>query len=209
MQCVHSHLPSLSSVLWPGIIEGSASPKRPSPHPFPLFLGYWPGRRRKLLVLLKIWYFSRSCGCWQEREKGTEPSQGLQGTLRAPTARGRRCCPGDEHPFPEGMQFPAGGGITSARRAPSSSSASHGLLAGAARPPTRAGKAQGCGKIWEWGGKGRVDGLCTNLGEAETQTLQTGCCCCCCPREPEQGEGKERSCGTEQGESGFQRKLFK
>lgn len=100
----------------------------------------------------------------------------------------------------------------------SSSSAFHGLLPGAdwphrgwCRPQTRARKARGCGKIWEWGGKGRVDGLCTNLGEAETQTLQTGCCCCCCcccPKEPEQREGKERNCGTEQGESGFRCKLF-
>lgn len=32
-------------------------------------------------MLLKIWYFSPSYGCCQEREKRTELSQVLQGTL--------------------------------------------------------------------------------------------------------------------------------
>lgn len=63
-------------------------------------------------MVLKIWYFSRSYGCWQEREKRTELSQVLRGALSlgvAPTAWGRRC-------YSLGMSIPSRGGCNSSLR---------------------------------------------------------------------------------------------
>lgn len=83
-----------------------------------------------------------------------------------------------------------------------SSSAFHGLLSGAdwlhCRLSSSACLNQGLERLWAVGkigkgvGKGHVDGLCTNLGEEETQTPKTGCCCR--PKKPDQREGKKRNC---------------
>lgn len=99
-----------------------------------------------------------------------------------------------EHAPGHGNMYPAG--LTA------SSSAFHGLLSGAdwlrCRLSGSACLNQGLerlravGKNWEGGGQGHVDGLRTNLGKEETQTLKTGCCCC--PKKPDQREGKERNC---------------